>query len=60
MPERCPLEKKIIALAFEKNIDLDEATYKVLSEIMWSLSNHRVQGLYERLFKGMEAQGEKS
>ena len=51
MAERCPLEKKVISYAFEKGVDLDEAAYKVLADTMYSLSNHRVGGLYERLFK---------
>ena len=51
MAERCPLEKKVISYAFEKGVDLDEATYKVLADTMYSLSNHKVEGLYDRLFK---------
>lgn len=51
MAERCPLEKKVISYAFEKGVGLDEAAYKVLADTMYALSNHKVEGLYDRLFR---------
>ena len=50
MPE-APIVRQIRTYAFNHGCGLDEATFKVLSETMWSLSNHKVDGLFDRLFK---------
>ena len=50
MPE-APIVRKIKAYAFNHGCGLDEATYKVLADTMYGLSNHKVEGLYDRLFK---------
>lgn len=46
-----PIEEKIRTYAFTHQCDFDEATYKVLAELMYSLANHDVEGLYDRLFQ---------
>ena len=61
MPE-APIVRKIKTYAFNHGCGLDEAAYKVLSETMWGLSNHKVDGLFDRLFKeeGEEADAERT
>lgn len=53
MPE-APIVRKIKTYAFNHGCGLDEAAFKVLSETMWNLNNHKVDGLFDRLFKNEE------
>jgi len=46
-----PIEKKIRTYAFNhRNMDLDEATYWVMTEVVHNTNKSNVEGLYDRLF----------
>ena len=47
-----PLEQRIRNYAFLHNCDMDEATFKVLVEVVNETSkNRKTEGLYDKLFQ---------
>ena len=44
------IEKKIRTYAFNHNVGLDEAAYRVMTEVIHSTNNSNAEGLYDRLF----------
>ena len=47
-----PIEKKIRTYAFNhRNMNLDEATYWVMTEMVHGTNKSNVEGLYDRLFR---------
>lgn len=44
------LEKRIRTYAFNHNVGLDEAAYRVMVEVVHSTNNSNAEGLYDRLF----------
>ena len=47
-----PIEKKIRTYAFNhRNMNLDEATYWVMTEVGHGTNKSNVEGLYDRLFR---------
>ena len=44
------IEKKIRTYAFNHNVGLDEAAYRVMVEVVHGTNNSNAEGLYDRLF----------
>ena len=59
MPES-PLIRKIQTYAFNHGCDMDEATYRVMTETARELKPSDKDGLFDRLFAKEENDGERA